>query len=497
MRSVMLFCLFLYLVAVTQATNATNTTTNDSFKAPSFTTRTLWTIIFSSILTLFACIYSAIHPNIPSPKHRGYPSILWRQLGMMIMALIAPELIVAWAMRQYLSADQVTRQFKDSGYPDVRPESEVKESAPGTENRFLSNVLLAFIRLFFLLAKGVLFVLVSLCHVLCAPARWVARWIKPGKSESDLEDYTWTQTHSFFVLMGGFMLYKDRKPHRTLEPKHILILIRQRCIDVPTLTADRIDDKSKGNAISKAVVVLQVAWFVMQLITRAIYHLEITQLEVGALAFAVLNFLTYAAWWYKPLDVQCPHPVRLKSTNSKSTSTNSNPTTAPECYIGDIEKDKTHQFKILAPVLRPILELMGFPGIPTSRELQVPTFDGSIKLGNVDRIVLVLAGLLMATIFGGIHGMAWFFAFPTYQERVLWRMSVVAITGTPWFALLTAPLLAALDTPLLIFIVLYALCIMLYITARAVLLVLMFTTLHDLPPDAYRAVLWISLVPHL
>ncbi|KAG2051807.1 hypothetical protein BDR06DRAFT_997979 [Suillus hirtellus] len=492
MRSV-LFYLFLYLVAVTQAaptTNATNTTTNDSFKAPSFTTRTLWTIISSSILTLFACIYSAIHPNIPSPKHRRYPSILWRQLGMMIMALIAPELIVAWAMRQYLSANQLTRQFKDSEYPDVRPESEVKESAPGTENGFLLNVLLAFVRLLSLLAKGVSFVLVSLWHVLCAPVRWVTRWIKSEKSESDLEDYTWTQTHSFFVLMGGFMLYKDREPSRTLQPTHILILIRQRCIDVPTLTADRIDDKSKGNAISKGVVLLQVAWFVVQLVTRAIYHLEITQLEVGTLAFAVLNFLTYAAWWDKPLNVQCPHPVRWKSTDLNSTVT-------LEDHIGKIEQDKTHQFKILAPVLRPILELIGFPGIPTSRELQVPTFDGSIKLENVDRIVLVLAGLLMATIFGGIHGMAWFFAFPTHQERVLWRMSVVAITGTPWFALLTAPLFAALDTPLLIFILLYALCIMLYITARAVLLVLMFTTLRDLPPDAYRAVLWTSLVPHL
>jgi hypothetical protein len=31
----------------------------------------------------------------------------------------------------------------------------------------------------------------------------------------------------------------------------------------------------------------------MQLITRAIYHLETTELEVGTLAFAVLNFLTY------------------------------------------------------------------------------------------------------------------------------------------------------------------------------------------------------------
>jgi len=55
----------------------------------------------------------------------------------------------------------------------------------------------------------------------------------------------------------------------------------------------------------------------MQLITRAIYHLETTQLEAGTLAFAVLNFLTCAVWWNKPLNVRCPHPVYWKSTESR------------------------------------------------------------------------------------------------------------------------------------------------------------------------------------
>ncbi|KAG2069386.1 hypothetical protein BDR04DRAFT_1128890 [Suillus decipiens] len=255
----LLFCVFLYLVGVIQAaptTNTTDTTINDSVKAPSFTTRSLWSIISSSVLTLFACIYTAIHTNIPSPDDSPY-HILRRRLGIMIMALIAPELIVVWAMRQRLSARQVTKQFKELGYPDVRPQLE------------------------------------------------------------DPSD-TWTQTHSFFVLMGGFMLHVDRKPYVTLRPDSILVLIRERCIDVPALTAEQIHDKSKGNAISKGLIVLQVAWFVMQLITRAIYHLEITQLEVGTLAFAVLNFLTYAVWWNKPLDVQCPHPVYWKSTDSES-----------------------------------------------------------------------------------------------------------------------------------------------------------------------------------
>jgi hypothetical protein len=114
--------------------------------------------------------------------------------------------------------------------------------------------------------------------------------------------------------MGGFMLYVNGEPHHTLQPDEVLELIRDGHIDAPTLTANQIHDKSKGNAISKGLVMLQVAWFIMQLITRVIFHLETTQLEVGTLAFAVLNFLTYAVWWNKPLNVQCPHPVYWKPT---------------------------------------------------------------------------------------------------------------------------------------------------------------------------------------
>ncbi|KAG1778892.1 hypothetical protein EV702DRAFT_967468 [Suillus placidus] len=391
----LLLCIFLHLVGVIQAapTTDTTTTTTDSFQAPSFTTRTMWTIVSSSVLTLFACIYSAIHPNIPSPKDSPN-RILRRRLGMLIMALIAPELIVTWAMRQWFN-------------------------------------------------------------------------------------HAWTQTHSFFVLMGGFMLYVDGEPYCTLRPNYILTLIRKECIDAPTLTAKQIHDKNKGNAISKGLIMLQVAWFVMQLITRAIYHLETTQLEVGTLAFAVLNFLTYTVWWNKPLNVQCPHPVYWKSTDVPN------------------ERNENLGLWILAPVLWSILELIGLLGVPTSRKLQVPTFDGSIKLEDSDKRVLPLAALLMATIFGGIHCMAWFFAFLTYQEQVLWRASAVAITFTPWLCFLVLSPNSATVVMGLVYGLINLVSVILYITARAALLVLMFTTLRNLPPDAYKAVSWTTVVPHL
>ncbi|KAG2117464.1 hypothetical protein DEU56DRAFT_919069 [Suillus clintonianus] len=244
----LLLCTIIYLVEFIQAAPTTNATaTSDSPEAPSFMNRTMWNIVSSCVLTLFACNYSAIHPNIPSPKDSTV-RILRRRLGIMIMALIAPELIVtSWAMRQWISARYVTKQFKESGYFNV----------PQPQKQYESH---------------------ELAEV---PAE-------------QLEDYAWTQGHSFFVLMGGLMLYVDGEPYHTLQSDQVLTLIREECIDAPSITAKQISDRSKGNVISKGLIMLQAAWFVLQLISRAIYHLETTMLEAGTLAFAVLNFLTYA-----------------------------------------------------------------------------------------------------------------------------------------------------------------------------------------------------------
>jgi hypothetical protein len=304
--------------------------------------------------------------------------------------------------------------------------------------------------------------------------------------------------------MGGFMLYVDGEPHHTLSPDELLDLIRAGSIDPPILTATQIHDKSKGNAISKGLVILQVTWFVLQLISRAMYHLETTQLEAGTLAFAVFSFIIYAAWWNKPLDVQCPHQVYWTLADSK-----------PE----DHEPDE-HVYELISyPVADYVFSshhpsLSGIAAMDTLNEIiaegdsfrdkrRVPTFDGSIIVDGLHWWILMITGFLMATIFGGIHCIAWFFAFPTLQERVLWRISAVIITCVPSLNILLMLLLPTLEdiegaTALVVLSALTAIIsTVLYITGRVILLVLMVTTLRSLPPDAYQAVSWTSLVPHL
>ncbi|KAG1866201.1 hypothetical protein F4604DRAFT_1504955, partial [Suillus subluteus] len=129
---------------------------------------------------------------------------------------------------------------------------------------------------------------------------------------------------------------------------------------------------------------------------------------------------------------------------------------------------------------------------------RVPTFDGSIDLEDSNKTILQLTALLMVTIFGGIHCMAWFFSFPTYQERVLWRISAVAITFTPWLCFLARFIPdSLLGIVGFVFGLICLVSVILYITVRALLLVLMCTALRNLPSGAYQAVSWTTLVPHL
>jgi hypothetical protein len=73
----------------------------------------LWDIIWSCAATLFACTWTAIHPNIPGVDE-SQVAITFRRLFIMVVALTAPELIITWAVRQFFSARKAAKDFNDT-----------------------------------------------------------------------------------------------------------------------------------------------------------------------------------------------------------------------------------------------------------------------------------------------------------------------------------------------------------------------------------------------
>ena len=150
----------------------------------------------------------------------------------------------------------------------------------------------------------------------------------------------WTVKHGYFLQMGGFRLVCSEEEREGLQKKTIyrfmneayryqsrlgdgmlegvlnfrsfLLLLQEHKIDFPSTTEEEIDDRSKGDALSKGIALLQITWFIIQLIARRVQGLTITELELTTAALAGLNSVMYLFWWSKPLGVQFPIVIRTK-----------------------------------------------------------------------------------------------------------------------------------------------------------------------------------------
>ena len=84
--------------------------------------RSIWNIVWSCLVTIFSCTWVVVHPNIPCPKTREANSwigkCIWNpllsfaehRLPLFICALLVPEYVLAWAIRQFFGARGIAKQ---------------------------------------------------------------------------------------------------------------------------------------------------------------------------------------------------------------------------------------------------------------------------------------------------------------------------------------------------------------------------------------------------
>jgi len=292
--------------------------------------------------------------------------------------------------------------------------------------------------------------------------------------------------------------------------------------DFPRISKMEIEDKSKDDFISKAVVILQISWFVVQCIARGVQRLPITELELATVAFAGLNFVIYVLWWDKPLNVQCGVRVYKKRRTDEPVDDGHIEARAGFWVaLGDALS------KLPAAIVRgPSKEDMAF-GLegspwpirvltwPVVKAIDIMTGGDYATVGKrvgasypsrweknrmeTWHLISVIAGI--ASAFGGIHCIGWSFSFPSTTERTLWRVASISITGVPisQFVPLFLGEFGWLDSVSDVRIErsYSALILFLYITSRLVLLILPFLSLRSLPPATYQTVDWSSLIPHI
>jgi len=121
----MLVLLLLYAIAQSSFGEAVTTpsieTRDLSGDGEIIQTRTVWEIIRTCLSTIFLCTWVSLHPNISStPDEPGIGrldklrkwlvDLLTYKLPLFLWALLVPEYILAWAIRQYIMAGEIQKR---------------------------------------------------------------------------------------------------------------------------------------------------------------------------------------------------------------------------------------------------------------------------------------------------------------------------------------------------------------------------------------------------
>ncbi|TFK70478.1 hypothetical protein BDN72DRAFT_535855 [Pluteus cervinus] len=515
--------------------------------------RTKFDLVRGCALTIFACVYSALHPNVPDPKATNWQRIYGR-LKITFYALIAPEAVIWWALRQWYGARKIAKKV----------------------NTYLSN-----------------------------------NGFKPE----------WTTTHGHFVQMGALAGNFADGHQEVINPDFLEAYLVQGKVRIADLRISKgqLDDRSKGDFLSKGLVVLQTSWFILECLARFQQHLLITELEVVTLAFAILNIITYVLWWDKPLNVNCQVQVQINvqyggsssggfasvaslsqprgsfastasgnlpprgsfasaasnlhqastsfastasnlhhaSTSFTSTIPNSQPFGSYSATSGTYAMMPRGNLIYLAgnmgwvydrlvvpqflSLVHPLQDMFECAKIQQGARY-VPMFYG-ISATRGELLEIRLLSCFIGMIFGAIHFLAWNSHFHLHIELLIWRWSTIVIVIVPFLIALFGILIdlyqrawenafrkgwttphspSAVHVPLFgmedggertpessrtvrIFAMLskavrvaaYYFGPIVYILARFCLIGLAFLALFDLPPGAFQTVRWTSYIPHL
>jgi hypothetical protein len=206
-------------------------------------------LLWSSLFTLFICLWTSLHLNLPA-KDDCQTLRLLRKMKWTAIAAIAPEVVLTMAYAQWWASRRDTKKMHQFG---VHNWTQV--------HSFYANM-------------GGLRIRGDHCSI-------------PAGDES-LNSYRCPEETIVDAHICQHHFRFDE-----LSPAHI-----------PTEMS--ITDKSKADGFVKLVACTQATWLVTQYIGRAIQHLPITTLELSCTAYVLYALVVYVLWWKKPLDVLTP-----------------------------------------------------------------------------------------------------------------------------------------------------------------------------------------------
>lgn len=232
----------------------------------------------------------------------------------------------------------------------------------------------------------------------------------------------WTQRHSFYANMGGFVLQARDSAPFPIHGLHLIYLLKEGFLDLPEITSEEISDKSKANLLAKGLVCLQTGWFVVQCFGRLAQRLPLTTLELVTISYVWCTWAIYAHWLKKPLDVTAPTILRIQASTAdillKAGPAASEPyRQTPLDFVWDGRVSWTLN-------VQPFLHFRFDP-----RERPMPRILND-SIPWFDRATDTAVCFFVIVFYGAIHMFGWNLLFPTPTEKTLWRLASLVLLCT-------------------------------------------------------------------
>ncbi|KAI5816767.1 hypothetical protein BZA77DRAFT_263763 [Pyronema omphalodes] len=474
-------------------------------------------IIFSSIITLTLCVYTSIHLNIaavnkirvPCLSFRGKPIRIKRSLVYKIhwvaIALFAPEFVLYAACDQWMNARKLRNKLRKLSAKGKNKSESENEPFIGTrateeeEDCELED-----------LSNGV-------------------AQESEGKKVGDWSNVS--MVSAFFVVMGGFAyqksdigLHRDGDyPHAILTPLGFLHLATHGYLDPSILNDNSISDRSKADWLGKLLVCAQALWMVVNCIARKAAGLPNTLIELNVVVHVVFTVIVYAIWWKKPLNINEPIVLSLVGKENDVTAPVNLDRLIPEHIVAGV------RISLQATKSGFVYEARHSRHIPVDNsDSDSDGEDAETRMSSwspepVESPMIWGLFTFLGVIYAVCHLTAWNGHFPSFYERLFWRISCIVIaTGGPAcviLLLLVGCFRPELSTPssfshasgpstpmldvfqniydyITTFFFLIPL-VVLYVLSRAFIVVEAFISMRCLPAGAYETVDWSQFVPHL
>ncbi|KAF2664369.1 hypothetical protein BT63DRAFT_460670 [Microthyrium microscopicum] len=198
----------------------------------------------------------------PEPDGRGTWGLLstrfwsrcWRNTVWVVKGIFAPELVVVAALKQYMSAQKLTKIIRT----------------------------------------------------------------RLSKSEKGKGKIDWSTKHSYFAQMGGFVVKTEQPDDEGFIPGSPTLSLTAHAVAVlaetgnlPKIAKETIEDKSKSNKIGKLMAYLQGCWLLVQCAARLAEKRPISLLEIHVSAHVLCALVIFSLWFSKPLGVEEPIVIQI------------------------------------------------------------------------------------------------------------------------------------------------------------------------------------------